>query len=602
MAYIKAYDVTIVTAFRATVAKFPNRVMYVNASIGTEWTYSKMETYSNRVANYFLSRGYAKGDSVALFMENRPEYVGLWMGLAKIGVIPALINYNLQQDSLLHTINVAECRAIIYGLELEEAVQEVKESLRQSTSSGKEGFEFFHSRSGTSIVGLATGSGSGFKDAIDLDEALQKDSNPNPEPKWIRESIHCIDNLLYIYTSGTTGLPKAVIIKHVRQLFAMYASHYIIGLSPDDVVYCHLPLYHSSGGQVATCSSILFGTKTVIRRKFSASAFWKDCVGFNITATQYIGECCRYLLATAPVPEERQHKVRIMFGNGLRPQIWTKFVQRFNIPRIAEFYGSTEGKSNICNIENQVGAVGFINVLFPEFIIDKLLPLKLIKVDEATGEPLRDESGFCIQCPPNEPGEFIGKVVRGDPVKDFQGYRDPEATKKKVLENVFGQGDLYFRSGDILVMDELGWLYFKDRSGDTFRWRGENVSTTEVEATVSNILELKDACAYGVEIPGVEGKAGMVAIRDPDNTLDLTKFYRGVSARLPPYARPIFVRCVEQLDLTGTYKLRKRTLQAEAFSIRHVKDPIFFLDNKLGQYVPLTIQLHDDIVKGMVRL
>ena len=250
----------------------------------------------------------------------------------------------------------------------------------------------------------------------------------------------------------------------------MYASHYTIGLSSEDVVYCHLPLYHSSGGQVATCSSLLFGTKTVIRKKFSASAFWKDCVKYNVTATQYIGEICRYLLATPECPEEKQHRVRIMFGNGLRPQIWTKFVQRFNIPNIAEFYGATEGNANMINIENRVGAVGFMAVIFPRFIVDKLLPLRLIKVDKETGQPLRDAKGFCIPCETGEPGEFVGKIVRGDPVKDFQGYRDPEATKKKILTDVFQKGDLYFRSGDILLCDELGWLYFKDRAGDTFRY------------------------------------------------------------------------------------------------------------------------------------
>ena len=198
-----------------------------------------------------------------------------------------------------------------------------------------------------------------------------------------------------------------------------------------------------------------------------------------------------------------------------------------------------------------MGAVGFLGILFPDFVQDKLLPLKLIRINRDTGEPLRDAQGFCLPCPPGEPGEFIGKIVRGDPVKDFQGYRDPEATKKKILHNVFKPGDLYFRSGDILVLDDLGWLYFQDRAGDTFRWRGENVSTAEVEATISNILGLQEACAYGVSVPGAEGKAGMVAIHDPDQSLDLVKLHQGLSSRLPSYARPLFVRCVQQLDLTG---------------------------------------------------
>jgi len=287
-----------------------------------------------------------------------------------------------------------------------------------------------------------------------------------------------------------------------------------------DVLYSALPMYHTAGAAVCFGNVLTEGLSLVSRRKFSAKHFWKDCTAHSVTCAQYIGEIARYLYATPECPEEKMHTVRMMFGNGLRPQIWQKFVDRFNIKQINEFYGSTEGNCSVGNFSNKVGAVGFISVLFPF-----LLPLGLVKVDEETREPLRTEDGLCIPCEFGEAGELVGRIDRGHPVRDFQGYADKEATKKKLMKDVWRKGDMCFRSGDILVMDELGWLYFKDRAGDTFRWKGENVSTMEVEATVSAVVGLRDCVVYGVEIPGTEGRAGMVAIPDPERKVDVEKLY-----------------------------------------------------------------------------
>lgn len=596
LAYYKHTDKNVIQVFRQVVKKYPKNIMLVNCGTGQEWSYTQVDEYSNKVANHLLKKGFKKGDTVAFFMENRPEYIATWLGMAKIGVIPALINYNLRNDSLFHTIEVAGCKAIIYGLELENAVSEVMGKLL--TVNGNE-FPSFYSLSGTE---LDEQSKSKIPHAQSLDQAL-KTSSSDPEPQNISQSIHSVDPLLYIYTSGTTGLPKAVIIKHIRQLFACTASIYTIGLRSDDVVYCHLPLYHSSGGQVATSAALFLGTKTVIRKKFSASNFWTDCIKYDVTATQYIGEIARYLLTAKSIPEEKMHKIRIMFGNGLRPQIWKKFVNRFNIPNIAEFYGATEGNSNIINIENRVGSVGFIGVIFPDFLIERLLPLSVIKIDEETGEPKRGPDGLCIKTDPGEPGEFIGKIVRGDPVKDFDGYKDSEATKKKILTNVFKKGDVYFRSGDILIRDELGYLYFKDRQGDTFRWKGENVSTTEVEATASEVLNLLDAISYGVEIPNTEGRAGMIALlAKNDKDVDLKKLCEGLTDKLPSYAVPMFVRLIKEIDMTGTYKLKKNNLQKEGYDVTSLKDAVFFFDARQKMYVPLTKSLYEEINTGKVRL
>lgn len=288
----------------------------------------------------------------------------------------------------------------------------------------------------------------------------------------------------------------------------------------------------------------------------------------------------------------------MMFGNGLRPQIWQKFVDRFGIKQINEFYGSTEGNCSVGNFSNKVGAVGFISVLFPF-----LLPLGLVKVDEETREPVRDPAtGLCVPCGFGESGELVGRIDRGHPVRDFQGYADKEATKKKVVADVWRKGDLCFRSGDILVMDSLGWLYFKDRAGDTFRWKGENVSTMEVEATVSAVVGLRDCVVYGVEIPGTEGRAGMVAIPDPDRQVEVDTLYAGLEGKLPAYARPIFVRLVERIDVTATYKLKKRDLQSEGFNPEMVgAGAVLMLDTKQGKYLTLSQEQYNNIINGNLR-
>jgi len=364
-----------------------------------------------------------------------------------------------------------------------------------------------------------------------------------------------------------------------------------------DVLYSALPMYHTAGAAVCFGNVLTEGLSLVARRKFSAKHFWKDCTAHSVTCAQYIGEIARYLYATPECPEEKSHKVRMMFGNGLRPQIWQKFVDRFNIKQINEFYGSTEGNCSVGNFSNKVGAVGFISVLFPF-----LLPLGLVKVDEETREPLRDSNGLCIPCEFGESGELVGRIDRGHPVRDFQGYADKEATKKKVMKDVWRKGDMAFRSGDILVMDELGWLYFKDRAGDTFRWKGENVSTMEVEATVSAVVGLRDCVVFGVEIPGTEGRAGMVAIPDPERKVDVEKLYEGLREKLPAYARPIFVRLVNKIDVTATYKLKKRDLQSEGFNPELVgKGSVHMLDSKQQCYQPLSQEQYNNIINGNLR-
>ena len=311
----------------------------------------------------------------------------------------------------------------------------------------------------------------------------------------------------------------------------------------------------------------------------------------------HIGELCRYLLAQPSRPTDVQHCMRLAIGNGLRLQIWKEFQKRFHIGRIVEFYGSTEGNVNVCNYKGKPGACGIVSVILP--IVN---PLRLIRVDPDTGKYVRDANGFCVHADVNEPGEAIGVISTRLSHKRFDGYEDKTATSKKLLRNVFKPGDQYFLSGDILKMDEEGYIYFCDRTGDTFRWKGENVSTTEVEGVIHNVLELRDAAVYGVEVPGMEGRAGMTAIVGTEKTVDLNALLQQLSLSLPAYAIPLFVRLIESADVTGTHKLKKVGLRNEGCNLDKISDPVFFLDPRQKAYVPFTPQLYQQIADGTIRL
>ncbi|PNF24770.1 Long-chain fatty acid transport protein 4 [Cryptotermes secundus] len=570
------HNMTIPKVFCDVAQKHPKKVAFhCNKQ---QWTFAKVEEFSNRVAHYCKSVGLNRGDTVALFMESKPEYVCIWLGLSKIGVITALINSNLRQLPLVHTIKIANSRAIIFGSELASELQMALGDLSDLPL-------YQYNASGIDKV-LLPG-------AVDLLTALA--SSPSDLPhKDLTEGSH-YDKVLYIFTSGTTGLPKAAVISHSRYMFMSMGVHYMLRIQADDTLYTPLPLYHTAGGTLGVGQVLLCGASLAIRSKFSASNFWADCIAYNCTVAQYIGEMCRYLLSLPVRPEERQHKVRLMFGNGLRPQIWEKFVTRFGIKQIGEIYGATEGNSNLVNIDSTVGAVGFM----PRYA-RIVYRVGLIRVDETTGEPIRGKDGLCILCEPGEPGVFVGKIDAKKSFSSFTGYADQKESEKKVIYDVFKHGDQGFNSGDILVMDELGYFYFRDRTGDTFRWRGENVSTAEVEAVISNIAGLKDAVVYGVEVPHVEGRAGMAAIVDTDGTFNLVTFVKGIQENLPTYARPLFIRILSRLQITGTFKIKKVDLRTEGFDPHKIKDKLYFLSG--GQYIPLTEKLYEDITSGRVRL
>jgi fatty-acyl-CoA synthase len=403
------------------------------------------------------------------------------------------------------------------------------------------------------------------------------------------------DLALILYTSGTTGLPKAANFSHMRMLFMM--SGFVGGLRPraSDRIYDPLPLYHSTGGVCAVGLAFFSGGALILKRKFSVHEFWGDVHKYGATMFEYIGELCRYLLNAPPSPLERGHKIRVITGNGLRPEIWREFQARFAVPRIVEFYGATEGNVSMLNYDGTVGAVGRV----PDYL-EWLLPSRVVRFDVEKEMPVRGADGLCIECGPDEVGETLGGISKRAG-REFEGYTNRADSDKKMLRDVFKKGDLWFRTGDLMRRDGHGYFYFVDRIGDTFRWKGENVSTGEVGEALAAVPGILEANVYGVTVPGVDGRAGMASLV-VDGDFGLDDLPARLKARLAPYARPIFLRLAARIDVTGTFKQRKMDLVREGFDPSALADPLYFLDPETGKYERLTPVRYADIVEGRVKL
>ncbi|KAL4830835.1 hypothetical protein H8958_003663 [Nasalis larvatus] len=417
----------------------------------------------------------------------------------------------------------------------------------------------------------------------------------HPVPADLRAGITWRSPALFIYTSGTTGLPKPAILTHERVL-QMSKMLSLFGATADDVVYVVLPLYHVMGLVVGILGCLELGATCVLAPKFSASCFWDDCRQHGVTVILYVGELLRYLCNTPQQPEDRTHPVRMAMGNGLRADVWEAFQQRFGPIRIWEIYGSTEGNMGLVNYVGRRGALGKMNCL-----LRMLSPFELVQFDMEAEEPVRDNRGFCIPVGLGEPGLLLTKVVSHQP---FVGYRGPrELSERKLVRNVRQSGDVYYNTGDVLAMDREGFLYFRDRLGDTFRWKGENVSTHEVEGVLSQVDFLQQVNVYGVCVPGCEGKVGMAAVQlAPGQTFDGQKLYRHVRAWLPAYATPHFIRIQDAVEVTSTFKLMKTRLVREGFNVGIVVDPLFVLDNQAQSFRPLTAEMYQAVCEGTWRL
>ena len=546
-------------------------------------SYGELDAAANRVASWALDRPLRPGSVVALLMESRPEYIMMWAGLAKAGVITALLNTNLTGAALSHALAAAGTDTLIVGPEYLHALATPAQGLAHPPDVWVAG-----------TAGLETPLPEG---ARNLDSDLEGREDTRPDPR-VREERRSRDDLFYIYTSGTTGLPKAARFSHRRFLGLGLGASIALRMDRDDVHYCALPLYHSAGGAMMVSTVLAAGATLALRRRFSASAFWDDCRRFGATRFQYIGEFCRYLVNQPPRDDDRDHRVRIATGNGLRADVWERFQERFGLDEIIEFYGMTEGNVFFMNQGGPVGSVGRIPF---GSLGRRFSPSRLVRVDVSTGELLRNALGRCGECGVDEPGELMGRIPskRDRLAVAFEGYTSGEATRKKILHDVFEAGDSWFRSGDLLRRDADGWFYFVDRLGDTFRWKGENVSTQEVTNTLGDFPGVNFATVYGVEVEGQEGRAGMAALALEDREgFDPAAFHAFVSERLPSYAAPLFVRLPEQLDVTGTFKLRVVDLVDEGFDVDRISEPIWFRDDEVGSYAPLTRKLRKQILSG----
>lgn len=540
-------------------------------------TYRDLDAMANRFGHWAQSRRLKRGDTVALVMHNRAEYIAAWMGFAKVGVGTALINTNLTGQALAHCLTISNASQVLTCEECWQRVEDARPHVGRNMMLW--------------VLGLEEADEADERRGID--KPVRSGSSVRPA-RSVRSGLTNRDTALYIYTSGTTGLPKAAKITHARARTYMRAFAGATEGSDKDITFNVLPLYHSTGGLVGIGPALLNGGKLVLRKRFSATTFWPDVKATGATLFVYIGELCRYLVNCPESADERSHKLRLAFGNGLRPDVWSDFQKRFAVPNILEFYGSTEGNVSLFNFDGKPGAIGRV----PKFL-KKQVNFRLVRFDIETEEPVRGPDGLCQPVKANEIGEAIG-IIGDDTRHAYSGYADKAASEKKVLRDVFVRGDRYFRTGDLMRQDSEGYVYFVDRIGDTYRWKGENVSTAEVEQRLADAPGILEVIAYGVPIPGQEGKAGMVALV-VDGRFSQKAFAEWVDQELPTYARPAFVRLIKAADTTGTFKYRKVDLVAQGFDPEKVDGALFVRGGKSG-YTRLSDAARAAILSGETRL
>lgn len=528
-------------------------------------TWSELASVSSRVAHVLAAAGVKPGDVVAFLAENSPFYIASVLGISRVGATAALVNTNLRGRPLSHAIEVSGAKVVLVSDSLEPGLRECTDTCRS------------------------------------LNRILVFDDDPYagllanaPATSYPPAPVRAEDDFIYIYTSGTTGLPKPCRVSHARAILAGAGfGPLMYDFRPGDKLYCVLPLYHANGFLLGAAATMIARVPMAMRRSFSASAFWDDVHRYKATAILYIGELCRYLVNSPPHPRELPNPVRVAVGNGLRPDIWPRFKSRFGIEHIREFYGATEAPGFIANISGREGSVGRVP-------LGGLAGwLRIVRYDVDLDQHLRDERGFCIPCGDDEPGELLIRVPRiSAGGLEYRGYTDESATQKKLLRNVFKKGDQYYRSGDLLRRDADGFYYFVDRIGDTFRWKGENVSTAEVADVITHDDSIDEATVIGIPVPNMDGQAGLAAVV-PAGKFSPDRFFRVVSD-LPPYAQPRFVRVMSGLAKTGTFKIQKTDLRNDGVDPASIDDPIYVRTG--AGYELLTEALWLDVKEGRLKL
>ncbi|RLB65992.1 MAG: long-chain-acyl-CoA synthetase [Deltaproteobacteria bacterium] len=528
-------------------------------------SWSELDRQTSAIAHVLASLGVQPGDVVALVGLNSPRYLATTLAITRVGAVAALINHHLEGGPLAHAVRTSAARV---------AIVEASLAPRIATRPELEG-QLDH------LVTYRTG---------ELEDRLDR----APTDPFPRVPTDVSSDFVYIYTSGTTGLPKPCRVSHGRTLLAAMAfGHVLFEFQPGDKLYSVLPLYHSNAMLIAAGSCIMTRTPIALRESFSATAFWTDVRAYRATAMIYIGELCRYLVNTDVHEAERENTLRIAVGNGLRADVWEPFAERFGIPKIREFYSATEAPGILMNLTGKVGSIGFLPGR-------RLSSLKLARYDVDAGELLRGADGYCIECGPDEVGQLM-IALRDKPLSalgDFKGYTDASATESKQAHSVFEADDRYFMSGDLMRFDDDDFVYFVDRIGDTYRWKGENVSTEEVAEVLGTAPGVQAATVASIHVPGREGQAGLAGIVC-GGAFDADAFWQAAQ-ELPSYAQPRFLRLVDKLETTGTLKIQKHQLRAQGVDPSQVTDPLYLRTN--DGYVPLTAELYGAVTTGAMRL
>jgi len=539
------------TVFQERAARYGDRIFLKFGD--QQLTYRDANAAANRYAGVLAARGVGQGDVVGIMLRNSPNAVLAMLATVKCGAVAGMLNYHQRGEVLAHSLGLLKAKVLIAETDLVSAVAE----------SG-----------GTGTTETLT--------VEDLERYAVSAPATNPASA---SAVQAKDTAFYIFTSGTTGFPKASVMTHRRWLAALAAFGGLgLRLHSSDTLYCCLPLYHNNALTVALSSVINSGSTLLLGKSFSASRFWDEVIAGDATAFIYIGEICRYLLNQPPKPTDRAHKVRVIAGNGLRPEIWNEFTKRFGIARVCEFYASSEGNTAFINIFNVPQTTGISPT-----------PLAYVEYDPDTGAPLRDENGRVRRVPAGEPGLLISPVNKLQP---FDGYTDKESSEKKLVRNAFREGDCWFNSGDVMSPQGMGHAAFVDRLGDTFRWKGENVATTQVEAALASDGSVEECTVFGVEVPDTGGRAGMAAVKLRDGAeFDGQSLARAVYSQLPAYALPLFVRVVPSLEHTTTFKSRKVELRMQAYG-KGVTDPLYVLAGRDEGYVPYYDEYPEEVSAG----
>ncbi|MEH6581580.1 MAG: long-chain-acyl-CoA synthetase [Halioglobus sp.] len=567
--------VSLGSVFEESVARFPDNIMLLFE--GRQWTYAEFNAEVNRLARLFRERGVVRGDTVAMFMENRSEFVLTMLALLKLGASASLINTSLSGSALVHCITATDASRCVVGEELAAVLAEVLDDLDLERGSD---YFWVQDKGESSVPDWA-------EDALAAMASLSTENLP------ITREIKAGETALYIFTSGTTGLPKAAIVLHRKILAAGHGMGRIgFQIQPEDRLYLCLPIYHMTGMGPGFCGFISCGGSIYLRRSFSASNFWPEIQQSQSNCFIYVGELCRYLAMQPPRPEEKNNPLQKMLGNGLRPDVWDEFKNRFDVPRICEIYGSSEGNTTFINLLNKEKTIGAA-----------ISKVALVQYDNENDEIVRNSAGHCIEVPLGEPGLLLGQITAKT---QFDGYTNPEATASKIVRDVKKKGDSWFNTGDLIRQIDVGFamglkhFQFVDRTGDTFRWRAENVSTNEVAEAINGHHQINMANVYGVEVPGTEGRAGMVAFELPEGEdLDLETFQAQVERELPAYAQPVFVRVLRSAETTVTFKLLKGDLREQAFHSDKVgDDPVYVRKPRSKQYEALDASFYKKLLAG----